>query len=350
MGKRTRKGKKIEEDNSSIKKSSPHKKKSQKTYSPKKIDSQKESPSKKTSIILISLFLVFTILLSCCSFYLCIKIYERERKSLQLEESYSLLKKELIEKKNEIKALSNEIDSYQLLDEKIDSTRNLYFSEIKKVEDDILSGTSNRKIAYITFDDGPYYNTYNVFNILDQYGVKATFFTTNINGEYCYDNEDANCWIRYREYVERGHTIANHTYTHGIFRGLYNSADSFMDAVIRQEELIREQTGGYITNIVRFPGGSGTAKSLKQPIIERLRERGYGWVDWTANDGDGGNLFSNNRAWELFTNSINNSIEVILFHDYSSVTTNMLPQMIEYLQNNGYECYPLFYESNMIQK
>ena len=221
---------------------------------------------------------------------------------------------------------------------------------IKTLEDEILAGKSNKKIAYLTFDYGSYYNTYKVFGILEKYDVKATFFTTSINGEYCFDNKNERCLPMYKEYLKRGHTIANHTYTHGIWKGLYSSVESFMTNVIKQEELIKEQTGGYVTNFIRFPGGSTTAGKLKEPIINKLRERGYGWVDWTAGDGDGGDLRSEEQAWSTLKKDIDENIEVILFHDYNNITTNILPGVIEYLQKEGYILLPLFYESNMINK
>lgn len=256
---------------------------------------------------------------------------------------------EINEYKKQIEVLDTEINEYKNIDEAIDKTKQEYFASIKSVEDQILAGTSNRKIAYLTFDDGPYFNTYKVLDILDQAGVKATFFTTNINGELCYDNKAFNCHVMYQEYAKRGHTIANHTYTHAIRRGLYNSVDSFMDAIVKQEELIKNYTG-ITTNIVRFPGGSSTAKGLKEPIIAKLRERGYGYVDWSAGDGDGGGLYSVEQAWSNLYSSINSNIEVVLFHDYNGITTSILPDFITYLKNNGYEIYPLFYESNMIKK
>ena len=265
------------------------------------------------------------------------------------KKNYNDLNKSYKDKKDELKKINLQLDSYKDIDGKIEGIKNEYFNNIKKLEDDILAGKSDRKIAYITFDDGPYYNTYNVLNILDENDVKATFFTISMNGEYCYDNKDARCFDLYQEYYKRGHTIANHTYTHAIKGGLYNSVDSFMDAINRQEEHIRNLTG-YTTNITRFPGGSSTAKGLKEPIISALREKGYGWVDWTANDGDGGGLKTTEQAWNNLHNTINNKIEVILFHDYNWITTSILPDVISYLKDNGYECYPLFYDSNMINK
>lgn len=276
--------------------------------------------------------------------------YHNNKKMNPLEDKLHKTELKINDKKNKLNEINNNITNYSNIDEAILNTRKEYFSNIKSLEDDIIAGRSDKKIAYITFDDGPYYNTYKVLDILDEYDVKATFFTISMNGEYCYDNKDENCFSLYKEYVKRGHTIANHTYTHAIFKGLYSSTDSFLDAIDRQEAHIKEQTDGYVPNIVRFPGGSSTAKGLKEPIIEGLRERGYGWVDWSANDGDGGGLSSVEQAWNNFINTINDNIEVILFHDYNRYTTEILPDVITYLHDNGYEIYPLFYESNKINK
>ena len=265
-------------------------------------------------------------------------------------EEYNLKKEEYDAIVKESDELTNKLKVYDNLDESIKTTKEDYFKTIKELEDKIISGESNKKIAYLTFDDGPYYNTYKVLDILDRYNVKATFFTTNINGDWCYDNKKENCFKLYKEYLNHGHTIANHTYTHGIWRGLYKSVDSFMDALVKQEEHIKEQSGGYVTNIMRFPGGSNTAGKLKDGIIEKARAKGYGWVDWTAQDGDGGSLSSTTEAWSNFKSSINQNIEVVLFHDYSPITTAILPDVIEYLQNNGYILLQLFYDSNMINK
>ena len=156
----------------------------------------------------------------------------------------------------------------------------------------------------------------------------------------------------YPEYLKHGHTIANHTYTHAIFKGLYHSTDTFMRALELQHEQVKTQTNGYIMNILRFPGGSDTANhfKIKETIISRLKDKGYGWVDWSAQDGDGGYLPDKDVAWNRFTKSIDENIEVVLFHDYSNITTSILPEAIEYLESQGYVLLPLFYESSMIHK
>ena len=251
---------------------------------------------------------------------------------------------------NEILKVEQELKQLENIEEEIKEEQNNLYKNAKKLEDLILENKVNKKIAYLTFDDGPYNNTYKVLEILKNNNVKATFFTTNLNGDYCYDNKTTNCHNLYKEYLKEGHTLANHTYTHAIWRGLYNSTESFMTAVINQENMINKITDGYTTNIVRFPGGSRTAGSLKNSIIKELRDRNYGWVDWTAQDGDGGNLSSVTEARNNFYGSINQNIEVVLFHDYNKITTSLLQEFIDYLHKENYILLPLFYESNMVNK
>ena len=305
----------------------------------------------KIFYIAIEILLLFSIILS-------LVVYFKSNKRLNDKKSnYNQLINEYLEKEKiaisldeKIDKINNEIAFYKDIDKEIKNNQTEYFKIVKQLEDDILDGKSDKKIAYLTFDDGPYLNTYKVFDILDKYNVKATFFTTSVNGKVYYEEKNNYNYDLYKEYLRRGHTLANHTYTHGIFKGLYDSVDSFMDATLNQEEHIKNLTNGYITNILRFPGGSGTAGNLKYPIIEALKEKGYGWVDWTAHDGDGGNLRSEEQAWSTLKGSINSNIEVILLHDYCVITTDILPEIIEYLQGKGYILLPLFYESNMINK
>lgn len=296
--------------------------------------------------------LIISIIIIICSISLCALLFYRKRSiikeidniNIEYTEKETLLK----EKQDELKELENKLSITNDIDNNISNMRQKYYSNIKTLEDKILAGESDKKIAYLTFDDGPYYLTHTILDILDQYDVLVTFFTIGNNKTTCYDNRNANCYL-YNEEAKRGHTMANHTYSHGIRYGLYNSADSFITQVKKQEELIKNETG-YTTNIVRFPGGSATAGRLKNAIIEKLRENGYGWVDWTASTGDGGSLASADQAWNNFISTIDNKIEVILMHDYSGYTAQILGREIEYLRENGYYLAPLFYESSMINK
>ena len=63
----------------------------------------------------------------------------------------------------------------------------------------------NEKAVYLTFDDGPIPNiTPWVLDLLDQYGIKATFFMVGDNVRKHPEE--------FRMVVERGHRIGNHTF------------------------------------------------------------------------------------------------------------------------------------------
>ena len=69
--------------------------------------------------------------------------------------------------------------------------------------DDILK-------VYLTFDDGPSDNSNQILDILDDYGVKATFFVTG--------KENSSSIAVYQRIVNEGHTIGMHSYSHKIGR------------------------------------------------------------------------------------------------------------------------------------
>lgn len=162
--------------------------------------SEEVIPSKKSYFLIIEI--IFLLILVAClglSYFCYLRIDYYKEKEKKLSSKYENIENRLKEEKENNSSLTKQLNYYKNLDTSIDSIKKEYFEHLLSLENSILDGTTDKKIAYLTFDDGPYYNTYRVFDILDQYEVKATFFTTNTNGEYCYDNGDANCWIRYQE-------------------------------------------------------------------------------------------------------------------------------------------------------
>ncbi len=299
-------------------------------------------------------FIIINLIVFTVSLFLCYKMYQKyndnKLEKEKIVENYKKImnNKEIDDEK--IKEINGKIDELNNIGDKIKSTREEVYKLSGELEKKVKSGESKKKIAYLTFDDGPYYNTYKVLKILKQNKVKATFFTTNVNKEKCYDNKNANCHEVYAAIAKDNHTLANHTYTHGWNRGLYTNTNTFMDAIKKQENLIKEKTG-VTTNIARFPGGSSTPGYTKGKAMKQaLYKAGYGWVDWTASDGDGGSLPNYATGMKNFKGTINDKIEVVLFHDYHQVTTAMLPEVIKYLRDKNYIILPLFYESVMVNK
>ena len=313
----------------------------------------KDKKRNRKSIIFIVIPILCFIILTIILIFDYNSLNITTKKNKQLKDTLVTIKNDYDIENSKNNYLLNTINELDNIDELISKTKNEVFDLASKLENKIINNETNYKIAYITFDDGPYYSTNKVLDILSEYNVKATFFTIGLNKDICFDNKSYSCADTYKKIVDNGHTIANHTYSHLIFNGLYSNANTFITQVKRQEELIKNRTG-VTTDIVRFPGGSGTAKSLCSngyyQITEALKNNHYGWVDWTAQDGDGGYLPSYDKAWSNFTGSINENIEVILFHDYSGITISMLPQAIEYLKNNNYILLPLFYNSIKVNK
>jgi len=296
-------------------------------------------------LILLAILLIILIVLSISSY--------KHNKQLQIDltnhlDSIKINYNNTIKSNNE---LNNKLNEIKNIDKLTIELKNEVFNSAKDLEQKILKKKTNYKIAYLTFDDGPYYLTNKYLDILKKYNVKGTFFTIGLDKEKCYDNRNKDCSGIYKKIVDQGHTIANHTYSHLIFKGLYSSSDSFINQVKKQQKLIEKKTG-VITNIVRFPGGSGTAEAygIKNSSIKKLREIGYGWIDWTAMDGDGGALSSKSAALKNLKKSINEDIEVVLLHDYSQITLAILPEIITYLQDKNYILLPLFYDSVKVNK
>ena len=308
-----------------------------------------QNKTRRSSIIITIIYIIIIGLLSSLTIYNFSSISKEESKRNEIKKEYDPIKKEYDSYQESKDKISKEIDDIKDTDNKIIKIKEEVFTLAKQVEEKIKNNETDKKIAYLTFDDGPYYQTDKVLALLKEYKIKATFFTIGAGKEKCFDNKSVSCMETYKKITDANHTIANHTYSHSIFYGLDISVDAFMEQVQKQEDLIKDKTG-VTTNILRFPGGSVTAGRLKEGIINRLREKGYGYVDWTSEDGDGRDLTSREQAWNLFTRTIDEDIEVILFHDYDNYRYSILPDAIKYLEEKDYILLPLFYDSVMVNK
>ena len=204
---------------------------------------------------------------------------------------------------------------------------------------------SNMKVVYLTFDDGPSYNTSNVLDILDQYGVKATFFVTG-NGQAYND-----CIIRA---AQSGHSIGLHTYTHN-YATVYASKDAYYEDLNNVGSMV-ESLIGYRPNIIRFPGGSSNTVSasytsgIMSDLVQSVQANGYQYYDWNVSSGDAaGNGVAVETIVSNATSGTANQL-MILFHDAAGkeTTVEALPQVIEYYKNAGYTFMPITKDSSMI--
>ncbi len=195
------------------------------------------------------------------------------------------------------------------------------------------------RTVYLTFDDGPSAHTQEVLDILDRYGIKATFFVTGINPDYL--DMIGECY-------RRGHTIGMHTYSHD-YAQVYASIDAYWNDLNAIAGIVREQIG-YVPCFIRFPGGSSNTVSANYTpgIMSQLSRdvvaAGYQYYDWDASCGDGAEHTADELVDATMADtSYGYTSIVFLMHDGAdkATTVEALPRIIEYFQDEGYAFAPL---------
>lgn len=184
-----------------------------------------------------------------------------------------------------------------------------------------------RKVC-LTFDDGPSRNTDAILDILDSYGIKATFF---VNGHPGFEEQ-------YRRIVDEGHTIGMHSYSH-VYSDVYASLEGFAMDTLEIRTYIRELTGEECV-YYRFPGGSSnTVHTMPmQECIDYLDTMGITYFDWNVSVGDALGYERSVNAIVDTTMAQINALDaqtiVILMHDApgKETTVEALPILIEKIQ------------------
>lgn len=174
------------------------------------------------------------------------------------------------------------------------------------------------KIA-LTFDDGPHPRiTPIILDILDKYGVKATFFTVGINAYYYPQT--------LKMIAQRGHEIGNHTFSHKVNNtGLREEIESC-------EKMIYEITECR-TKLFRPPEGM-----INSGTLDVLQGLDYRIILWDIDTRDWAHTPPKTIA-ENVIRSVKSG-DIILMHDYigqSSPTCEALEIFIPKLMDMGYK-------------
>jgi peptidoglycan/xylan/chitin deacetylase (PgdA/CDA1 family) len=189
--------------------------------------------------------------------------------------------------------------------------------------------TSKKKVAYLTFDDGPTDLTDQILDILKEHDVKATFFVITTQGR--------------KEVLQRivaeGHTIGIHSHTHK-YKEIYKSVDAFLDDFYEAYQTIYQSTS-VKPEVFRFPGGSINAYnfSIHQEIISEMLRRGFLYYDWNVSTEDTKANIDSDGIFTIIKESVNGQDRIIILaHDSNSHTEklNALPRIIEHIKSLGY--------------
>jgi peptidoglycan/xylan/chitin deacetylase (PgdA/CDA1 family) len=175
----------------------------------------------------------------------------------------------------------------------------------------------HQKSVYLTFDDGPIPEiTPWVLDLLDHYGIKATFFLVGDN---------VRKHPREFEMIKaRGHRLGNHTYNH--IRGFEYLSKNYLANTDKANALIQ-------TDLFRPPHGH---MRWAQYMVLR---RKYRIVMWDLVTRDYSKRLNGEQVLQKVKHYVRNG-SIITFHDSLKSERNLkyaLPKAIEWLLAQGYE-------------
>lgn len=194
----------------------------------------------------------------------------------------------------------------------------------QKRELPVYSVERDDKVISISFDASwGADKTIPILDILDQYGVKTTFFL--VGG-----------WVdKYPDMVKeifaRGHEIGNHSNTHPQMSKL--GEEGIRDELRMMSDKVEKLTGVRPT-LFRPPYGD-----YNNRVIQVSRAEGYEAVQWSIDSLD----WKDRGTQDIIrrcTYKVDNG-DIVLFHNDSNDIVNALPTVIQHYQGLGYTIVPV---------
>ncbi len=188
----------------------------------------------------------------------------------------------------------------------------------------IYSVERDQKMISLSFDAAwGNEDTQNLIDIMEKYGVKATFFVVGSWAE------------KYPESVkalhDAGHEVMNHSDTHAHFNTL--SADEITAEINACSDKIEAVTGVRPT-LFRPPYGE-----YDDHVIATVRGMGIEPIQWDVDSLDWKDLSAADIYKRVTSKAASGSI--CLFHNAALHTPEALPGIIEYLLKEGYTIVPI---------
>ena len=182
--------------------------------------------------------------------------------------------------------------------------------------------SAGKKIA-LTFDDGPHpIYTHRILEVLEEYGVSATFFVIGCNVE---NYPDA-----FKALLDSGCEIGNHTYSHKDIGTM--SEKDVLYQLEKTEEAVSKFTDKKLS-LCRPPEGS-CGKALETVSLEK----GYDIILWSIDTLDWAHTPSSSIADKILNSTCGG--DIVLMHDYVSggcQAPDALRIIIPKLLEEGYE-------------
>jgi peptidoglycan/xylan/chitin deacetylase (PgdA/CDA1 family) len=185
----------------------------------------------------------------------------------------------------------------------------------------VCSARTNKKVVSLSFDDGPdATNTPQILQMLKDSNAKAAFFCI---GNHIEDNKPI-----LKQVYSQGHLIGNHSFSHHTWFDMFSAKKMLAD--MQMMDRVMNDTIGQKPKLFRPPYGV-TNPNLKKAIING----NYIPVGWSIRSFD--TVIKNEqRLLKRVLRQLKPGA-VFLFHDTSNTTVAILPEVIKYIQTNGYE-------------
>ncbi|MCK0145104.1 polysaccharide deacetylase family protein [Arenibacter sp. F26102] len=181
-----------------------------------------------------------------------------------------------------------------------------------------LNKESQKNWVAITFDDGPHPDfTPKILKLLEKYNAKASFF--------CVGQRVGLYGGIAKDIIESGHTIGNHTYTHSNKFGFFGTQKVILE-LQKTNTTIKEVTG---LDPKLFRPAFGVTNPNINRAIKKTELQTIGWsirsLDTTKR--------SKKAILERITSNLKKG-DIILLHDSSEKTVEVLEQLLLFLQHN----------------
>ena len=177
------------------------------------------------------------------------------------------------------------------------------------------------KAVYLTFDDGPIPEvTPWVLDVLDHYGIKATFF--------CVGDNVRKHPATFQQVVERGHSVGNHTMHH--LQGAFTTTKRYVADINEADSYIHSALFRPPHGLIRWKQAAAIKGNMRI-IMYDLVTRDY----------------SQKLTREEVLNNVKRYTRngsIIVFHDSLKSQQRLrwaLPRAIEWLKDNGYKFLPI---------
>lgn len=183
----------------------------------------------------------------------------------------------------------------------------------------MYKGSETSGAIAITFDDGPVPgNTTKAIDILKSHDAKATFF--------CIGNRVAAHPQLVQQMHDAGHLVANHSYWHKSTFDLQSA--KAIDVELSSTNNVIKEVLGVSPRLFRPPYG------VTNPMVAKaVRHGNFTTIGWSVRSFD--TISKDSTVLLKRVTDKLKSGDIVLFHDYCSITLEILPAFLEAVAKKG---------------